>query len=116
MECGNCKQKGHKRKDCENDPVCYECLQPGHKRGSMACPAFHAASVMSEVSKEVNEQVNDDDELYETDKGGEDEVESGESDSGGESAENDSGEDDDRKSDKETHAIEQAAEPKSQER
>ena len=47
MECGNCK-----RKDCENDPICYECLQPGHKRGSMACPAFHAASVMSEVSKE----------------------------------------------------------------
>ena len=37
IECGNCKQTGHVRKDCTNDPVCYDCLKPGHKRGSPIC-------------------------------------------------------------------------------
>ena len=40
IECGNCKEMGHLRRECPNDPVCFECLQSGHKRGSMLCPAF----------------------------------------------------------------------------
>ena len=30
VECGNCRQKGHLRKNCKNEAVCYECLRPGH--------------------------------------------------------------------------------------
>ena len=37
MECGNCKQVGHKRRDCPNDPVCYDCGKSGHKKGSQDC-------------------------------------------------------------------------------
>ena len=32
IECGNCKQKGHMRRDCKNEAVCYDCLQTGHKK------------------------------------------------------------------------------------
>ena len=38
IECGNCKESGHIRRDCPNQPVCYDCSQPGHKRGSESCP------------------------------------------------------------------------------
>ena len=37
VECGNCRQKGHIRRDCKNEPVCYDCLQTGHKKGSEVC-------------------------------------------------------------------------------
>ena len=40
IECGNCKEKGHLRRECQNEPVCYECMQSGHKRGSPLCPSF----------------------------------------------------------------------------
>ena len=33
IECGNCKGKGHIRRDCPNEPVCYDCLQTGHIKG-----------------------------------------------------------------------------------
>ena len=33
-------EKGHTRKNCENEAVCYACRMPGHKKGSIACPAF----------------------------------------------------------------------------
>ena len=39
IECGNCKGKGHIRRDCPNEPVCYDCLQSGHIKGSPLCPA-----------------------------------------------------------------------------
>ena len=38
IECGNCKQKGHMRRDCKNEAVCYDCLQTGHKKGAESCP------------------------------------------------------------------------------
>lgn len=38
IECGNCKESGHIRRECPNQPVCYDCSQPGHKRGSENCP------------------------------------------------------------------------------
>ena len=90
IECENCKEKGHMHRDCVNDPVCFSCLKSGHKRGSMLCPAFAGVRATSRRVRE-NVQVNEeDDDLYETDKGGEeaDENEDAESDSG-------SGEDDD---------------------
>lgn len=31
MECGNCKEKGHLRRDCPNEPVCFACGEKGHK-------------------------------------------------------------------------------------
>ena len=102
IECGNCKEKGHMRRDCVNDPVCFSCLKSGHKRGSMLCPAFAGVRGTSSKGRE-NVQVNEeDDDLYETDKGGEeaDESEDAESDSG-------SGEDDDgeNKSENETKVV-----------
>ena len=78
------------RRESVHDPVCFSCLKSGHKRGSMLCPAFAGVRATSSRVRE-NVQVNEeDDDLYETDKGGEkaDEKEDAESDSG-------SGEDDD---------------------
>ena len=40
IECGNCKQIGHVRRECPNEAVCYECLQTGHKKGDERCPAL----------------------------------------------------------------------------
>ena len=38
-ECGNCMMKGHLRKDCPNEIVCYQCRNAGHKRGDPECPS-----------------------------------------------------------------------------
>ena len=60
IECGNCKQKGHTRKNCENDPVCYDCLESGHKRGSPLCTAFGGAGFIGgQIDDELNEEVNE---------------------------------------------------------
>lgn len=40
VQCGNCLEKGHVRRDCENETVCYACHRPGHKKGSFTFPAF----------------------------------------------------------------------------
>ena len=37
MECGICKERGHLRRDCPNEPVCFACGQIGHKKGSDSC-------------------------------------------------------------------------------
>ena len=39
-ECGNCMLKGHIRKECPNEMVCYECREAGHKRGDPECQAL----------------------------------------------------------------------------
>ena len=39
LECGNCMEKGHRRKECPNTVVCYNCRQPGHKKGDPECPS-----------------------------------------------------------------------------
>ena len=36
-ECGNCRQLGHVRKNCPNEPICYDCGKSGHKEGSEDC-------------------------------------------------------------------------------
>lgn len=39
-ECGNCMMKGHLRKDCKNEIVCYQCRNVGHKKGDDCCPSM----------------------------------------------------------------------------
>ena len=80
------------RRDCINDPACFSCLKSGHKRGSMLCPAFAGVRATSGSVRE-NVQVNEeDDDLYETDKGGEKADESEDAESDSESGEDDDGE------------------------
>ena len=52
IECGNCKQSGHVRRDCKNEPVCYDCLKPGHKKGSPLCTGFQSCSHDPEMETE----------------------------------------------------------------
>ena len=37
-ECGNCMLKGHIRRDCPNETVCYTCRQVGHKKVILSVP------------------------------------------------------------------------------
>ena len=60
IECGNCKQKGNRRRDCKNGPVCYAWLQSGHKKGDKICPAF----TKTDYKKDEG---SDDDSVSETD-------------------------------------------------
>ena len=79
VECGNCKQKGHVRKNCKNEAVCYECLRPGHKKGSPMCEG-----AMIDASENENKEIlNSQSEGEESEDGGK---ESGEE-SGNESGE-----------------------------
>ena len=57
VECGNCRQKGHIRRDCKNEPVCYYCLQTGHKKGSEVCP-----KVQKDFGTQSHSQKDDDEE------------------------------------------------------
>ena len=38
-QCGNCMEKGHIRKECPNEIVCYDCREVGHKKGDPSCKA-----------------------------------------------------------------------------
>ena len=79
VECGNCKQKGHVRKNCKNEAVCYECLRPGHKHGSPMCEG----AMIDASENENKEMLNSQSEGEESEDGGK---ESGEE-SGNESGE-----------------------------
>ena len=52
IECGNCKGKGHIRRDCPNEPVCYDCLQSGHIKGSPLCPVTEQMDMNGEESED----------------------------------------------------------------
>lgn len=73
IECGNCKQKGHKRKDCKNEPVCYACMQQGHKKGDETCPAFTKKAWNrgddNDSETDSNDSDNDDDDVENGDEG-----------------------------------------------
>ena len=62
IECGNCRQTGHIRRNCPNEAVCYDCLKPGHKKGSPLCPGLFSVETdkvndaekkMKKVKKQV---------------------------------------------------------------
>ena len=44
-ECGNCMMKGHLRKNCPNEVVCYVCRNAGHKKGDPECPSIQENEV-----------------------------------------------------------------------
>ena len=51
--CSKCLTAGHHMSQCENEIVCRECKQSGHKRGSPTCPAFdQGTSAASGASKD----------------------------------------------------------------
>lgn len=52
-------QKGHIRKECPNEIVCYECRQIGHKRGDPDCPGKFQD--MDDFQSATSENLNDDD-------------------------------------------------------
>lgn len=69
IECGNCKESGHVRRECPNQPVCYDCSQPGHKRGSEKCPEIQKRfrDTGSHVPLETLEELPDEEEEEEED-------------------------------------------------
>ena len=69
-ECGNCMQKGHIRKECPNEMVCYECRQPGHKKGDPECPS------LKEQFQDGDDYLSTTSELKNNDEVEEDETES----------------------------------------
>ena len=37
IKCYNCQEFGHRASECDKDPVCHVCKQPGHKKGDPIC-------------------------------------------------------------------------------
>ena len=81
VECENCTQKGHVRRECRNETVCYECLKPVHKKGRPLCLGIMIEDVAD--GKEEGEK----DEIIEH------QSEGGESENDGDDESGDSGED-----------------------
>lgn len=78
IECGNCRGKGHVRRECTNEPVCYDCSKPGHKRGSEDCPEIRkkfgleinaqTSTMLENLVQEAEKQVSDTKDDSETDE------------------------------------------------
>ena len=64
-ECGNCMMRGHLRKNCPNEVVCYDCRNTGHKKGDPECPSvkeiMEAVSEENEKDESKSDGENDDD-------------------------------------------------------
>ena len=56
-ECGNCIQKGHVRKDCPNEAVCYDCRQPGHKKETPHAPLLMITSPLHQKLKKLKKLI-----------------------------------------------------------
>ena len=69
--CRNCNEKGHWTNQCPKPRLCYDCKQPGHKKGDAHCPLIQ--SIFEEVAR--NENCNESDK-EEDDSEGTDESES----------------------------------------
>ena len=52
--------KGHLRKDCPNEVVCYQCRNAGHKKGDRECPALPQDDAEAEAGAEAEAEVLDD--------------------------------------------------------
>ena len=72
IECGNCKGKGHIRRDCPNEPVCYDCLQSGHIKGSLLCPVTEQMDMNGEESEDSEDSEDRQTETAETETAGKD--------------------------------------------
>lgn len=86
IECGNCKQSGHIRRDCPNQPVCYDCSQPGHRRGSENCPETHkkfegTAMQTTQTALEAHEELQEEEEEVDSEEEEDDDEEEEETDS-----------------------------------
>ena len=93
IECGNCRQTGHVRRNCQNESVYYDCLKPGHKRGSPLCTGMQSI-VMAEDNEKV---VSLEDENKKEDEGDEGEDEDDDDYSADESDGNDTGSNEEEK-------------------
>ena len=58
IECGNCMMKGHVRKECPNEIVCYDCRNAGHKKGDPECPSMQAEEDAHSCASENPENEN----------------------------------------------------------
>ena len=70
IECGNCKGKGHIRRDCLNEPVCYDCLQSGHIKGSLLCPVTEQMDMNGEESEDSDDSEDSQTETADTETAG----------------------------------------------
>lgn len=62
IECGNCREKGHTRRNCENETVCYACNRAGHKKGDLMCPALSRPPSIGVVLPDQEQNITDDEE------------------------------------------------------
>ena len=61
MQCRRCLQKGHMARDCSNQEVCFDCKQPGHRRGHPDCSFSNDESIWGHPNGlAVNVQVDND--------------------------------------------------------
>ena len=65
IECGNCMLKGHVRKDCPNETVCYECRTAGHKKGDPECPSVQG-NIIDDTDANSHTSVNHENESEES--------------------------------------------------
>ena len=72
IECGNCKGKGHIRRDCPNEPVCYDCLQSGHIKGSPLCPVIEQMDMNGEESEDTDDSEDSQTETADNETAGKD--------------------------------------------
>lgn len=122
IECGNCRQTGHVRRNCPNESVCYDCLKPGHKRGSPLCTGMKS-TVSSEVTEQMgsledeNKNEGDDDDCesdddYSADNSDDNDTGSNEEEKAGESEENSQSNKAENKAEKEKEKSESAQKQK----
>ena len=57
--CRNCKQKGHWTNQCPTPKLCYDCNQPGHKKGDEACPFIQSVFKEGDEMEEEDESTDD---------------------------------------------------------
>ena len=57
--------KGHVRKDCPNETVCYECRTAGHKKGDPECPSVQG-NIIDDTDANSHTSVNHENESEES--------------------------------------------------
>ena len=62
-ECGNCMLKGHIRRDCPNETVCYTCRQVGHKKVILSVPQLLVGPQDGEDYLSTTSEIRDNDDV-----------------------------------------------------